>query len=248
MIATSLAQFNRYPFFLFLTYAKEARLDLEKNEIHTVIEEEEFNETTKQVETFTIDRMSRIVPVPVWQVVLMKYMPIVFLLYWSNFPNSKIEFYVALISLAYFSAFVSLFNYNRTLAKYIGILSIVLLYFVRFKLNANAIHLNWFIGYMMSYTMMFYIIYDVYKKRYLHYYNLLDLGGVKRIQLATRQKRPLLMVPFMRKMTGGKKAGVLHVNQGFNLGFDVFLRGYFVRIVKEINEESKADSDENSTL
>ena len=225
-----LAQFNRYPFFLFLTYKKEARLDLEKMEVHTVIEEEEYNEATKQMETVTINRMSRIEPVPTWQVVLMKYMPILFLLYWSNYPNSKNEFIVALISLVYFSAFVSLFNYNRTLAKYIGILSIVLLYFVRFKLNVSALHINWFIGYMMTYTMIFFIVYDVYKKQYLNYYTLIDLGGVKRIQLATRQKRPLLMVPFMRKMTGGKKTGVLHVNQGFNLGFNVFLKGFFVRM------------------
>ena len=232
-----LAQFNRYPFFLFLTYKKEARLDLEKNEIHTVIEEEEYNEATKQMETVTINRMSRIEPVPTWQVVLMKYIPIIFLLYWSNYPNSKNELIVALISLVYFSAFVSLFNYNRTLAKYIGILSIVLLYFVRFKLNVSAMNINWFLGYMITYTMAFYVIYDVYKKRYLHYYNLLDLGGVKHIQLATRQKRPLLMIPFMRKMTGGKKAGVLHVNQGFNLGFNVFVKGFFVRIVKELKEE-----------
>lgn len=237
MIATSLAQFNRYPFFLFLTHKKEAQLDLEKMEVHTVIEEEEYNEATKQMETVTINRMSRIEPVPTWQVVLMKYMPILFLLYWSNYPNSKVELYVALISLVYFSAFVSVYNYNRTLAKYIGILSIVLLYFVRFKLNVSAMNINWFLGYMMTYTMAFYVIYDVYKKRYLHYYNLLDLGGVKHIQLSTRQKRPLLMIPFMRKMTGGKKAGVLHVNQGFNLGFNVFFKGFFVRIVKELKEE-----------
>lgn len=237
MITTNLAQFNRYTFFLFLTYKKEARLDLEKMEVRTVIEEEEYNETTKQMETVTINRMSRIEPVPTWQVVLMKYIPILFLLYWSNYPNSKVELYVALISLLYFSAFVGVYNYNRTLAKYIGILSIVLLYFVRFKLNVSALHINWFIGYMMSYTMIFFIAYDVYKKQYLNYYTLIDLGGVKRIQLATRQKRPLLMIPFMRKMTGGKKTGVLHVNQGFNLGFNVFLRGYFVRIVKELKEE-----------
>ena len=241
MIVTSLAQFNRYPFFLFLTYKKEARLDLEKMEIHTVIEEEEYNEATKQMETVTINRMSRVEPVPTWQVVLMKYMPILFLLYWSNYPNSKNEFIVALISLVYFSTFVSLFNYNRTLAKYVGILSIVLLYFVRFKLNVSAMHINWFIGYMMSYTMIFFIVYDVYKKQYLNYYTLIDLGGVKRIQLATRQKRPLLIIPFMRKMTGGKKTGVLYVNQGFNLGFNVFLKGFFVRIVKEIKEVHNAN-------
>ncbi len=52
-----LAQFNRYPFFLFLTYKKEARLDLEKMEVHTVIEEEEYNEATKQMETVTINRV-----------------------------------------------------------------------------------------------------------------------------------------------------------------------------------------------
>lgn len=241
MSTAILAQFNKYPFFLFLTYSKEARLDLEKMEVHTVIEDQEYNSDTKQMETVAIKRMSRIEAVPTWQVVLMKYMPILFLLYWSNYPNSKAELYVALISLAYFSAFVGVFNYNRTLAKYIGILSIVALYFVRFKLHVNAIHINWFLGYFMTYTMAFYLIYDLYKKRYRNYYNLLDLGGTKRIQLATRQKRPLIMIPFMRKMTGGRKAGILHVNQGFNLGFNVFLRGYFVRIVKEIKEEVTAD-------
>ncbi len=241
MITIALAQFNKYPFFQFLTYSKEARLDLEKMEIHTVIEDEEYNPDTKKTETVTIERMSRIDPVPTWQVVLMKYAPILFLLYWSNYPNTIDELYVALISLGFFSAFVAVFNYNRTLAKYLGLLSIVALYFVRFKLHASALHVNWFLGYIMTYTMAFYLIYDVYKKRYRNYFNLLDLGGTHRVQLATRQKRPLIMIPFMRKMTGGRKAGILHVNQGFNIGFNVFLRGYFVRIVKEIKEEVKTD-------
>lgn len=62
MSTTILAQFNKYPFFLFLTYSKEARLDLEKMEVHTVIEDQEYNPDTKQMETVTIKRMSRIEP------------------------------------------------------------------------------------------------------------------------------------------------------------------------------------------
>lgn len=49
MSTAILAQFNKYPFFLFLTYSKEARLDLEKMEVHTVIVDQEYNPDTKRI-------------------------------------------------------------------------------------------------------------------------------------------------------------------------------------------------------
>lgn len=215
-----LAQFTKYPFFLFLTYKKEANLDSEKMELATDL------------------RSSRIEPVPIWQIAIMKYVPLLFLLYWSNKPNTLQELYVMLFAIVYVLGLFALWNWKEGVARIFGLVSIVAVYYILFKLKVPSYYIMWFIGFSMSFIVILYMIYDITNKRYKNYYKLLDLGGKKHIQLTTRQKRPLLMVPFMRKMTDGKKAGILHVNQGVNFGFNVFLTGYFVRIIEEIKEDT----------
>ena len=71
---------------------------------------------------------------------------------------------------------------------------------------------------------------------------MVDIGGIERIQIATRKPRPLILIPFMSKFSKTKREGIFYVNQGFNLGINVFLKGYFMRIVKEIKE---VDNNEN---
>lgn len=215
-----LAQFNTYPFFLFKTYSKEANIDLEKMEISTDLNH------------------SRLDPVPVWQVALMKYVPVLLMVALSNMPNSWIEAFIASIALISFIVFVYLWNLNTTLSKVAFIGLIVLAYFLHFKVGVNAVFMQWYLGYMFTSFLIYFVVNDIRKKKYRNYYLLVDLGGTKRIQITTRKKRPLIMVPFMSKLTKDKREGILYVTQGFNLGFNVFLKGYYVRIVKELKDET----------
>lgn len=212
-----LAQFNTYPFFLFKTYSKEAQVDLEKMEMNTDL------------------NGSRLDPVPVWQVALIKYVPVLLMVALSNMPNSWIEAFVATIALVSFLLFMYLWNLNTTLSKFAFVGLVIVVYFLHFKVGVNAVFIHWYLGYMLTSFLLYYVAYDIYKKQYKDYYLLVDIGGTQRIQIATRKKRPLVMIPFLSKFTKDKREGIFYVNQGFNLGFNVFLKGYFMRIVKELH-------------
>jgi hypothetical protein len=206
-----LIQVNKYPYFLFLTYKKEAKYDEQNQKVVTDI------------------KQSRLEKVPAWKIALLKYFPILLILYFSTIPKTQEQLLVFGATILYLSIFIALIEININLMKLYAVVTSIIAYYMLFKVGgAWAIWLNWFVGYFLTLALITYLIFDIVHKKYQGYYKLIDIDYEDRINLTKKAKRPLIPLPFSKN-----KRGLFKVSTGLNLGFGLRLNGYFIRILEK---------------
>jgi hypothetical protein len=208
-----LAQANKYPFILYLTYKRVAEFN-----------KEDLTLKTKRAKT-------KLQKISSWEMALQKYLPILFLLYFGKYPSTIEESIVFLITGVYVVGFYMTYNYNKNLFILYALITSSCAYYAMFMMDSKfTIYLNWSVGYAFTHLFLVYLIIDIALKRYQGYYKMLDLRGQHRWQILKRQKRPIIPfnLPFKRR-----QKGLFWTNMGFNLGFTFFLSGYYVRFIDD---------------
>lgn len=203
---------NKYPFFLWLT--KETKLDIDLN-----------NMTVKNKDN---EESSKIEKVSIFTIFFMKYLPIVFLLYWFNIPTTLLNIELCLIAAAItaLTTFVFL-KFPRYFSKFVIAVTICCLYLI-WTFENVALYLDYIMLQIVQLTMIFILIRDIlFKKGYKNYYHLMDKKLEARIDISKKHKRPLLpLVPWTN-------IGLFKVERGLNLGFNASIVGYYIRIEDE---------------
>ncbi|WP_044418508.1 hypothetical protein [Halarcobacter anaerophilus] len=203
---------NKYPYFLWLTKSMDYEVDLK----NMVVKDKETNEESKLEKT------------PFYTIFFMKYLPLFFILYWFNIPNSilnlKLFAVAAAITLITFLVFLKI---PKHFSKYIMLITAICLYLI-WTYNTIALYLDYIMLQMVQITVVVLLIRDILiKKAYRNYYHLEDKSLEAKVTLAKQHNRPIFPI------LPNSKKGLFKIKRGYNLGFNAKLNGYYIRIDDE---------------
>lgn len=196
---------NTYPFFLWLTRKSEATLDFDNMTV------------TSELGTSTIEEISFL------QVLIMKYLPILFMLVaGGNVPTSKDEFAVAGLALIITVVSTLVFIKLPKLFKSYIVLCIFIIYYILWEHMSFAAYVDMAILYLVEITLVTMVIMEFTVDLNSTYYVLKDMKKVTTIHPSKRQKRPLIKL---------FKWNFIHVNTGFDSSIEYTIGGYYLKVV-----------------
>lgn len=193
---------NKYPFFLWLTQKREDfKLDLTNQKIVS----DELGE-------------SSIKKVPLFLVLLMKYLPMVILLPFFYYPKSLFELFLFGGVLIVTTALFLLFQYQLIFKAVLLGICVMNFYFV-LTIEDYAVSLDTAITFFVEQVIFGVFLVDIFLfKGYKNWYYLESFKNEINIKFTQRKERKFL---FFKKETG------------FNSSKKVYLKGYFLRIEDE---------------
>lgn len=196
---------NKYPFWMFWTYKTEVEIDT-KSQI---------------VQSTNVDKKSYYKKVKPIEVIALKYLPALLLLFLMRIPNSLIDLFILIIALliSMLSVFVHQ-KYHGAFKTYS--ISMILLSLIIFMMVSGAgRYLNLFINYIITIYIIAFIAYDYYIHDYKNYYYLIDVENIGKVTLAKKKEQTLFKIPFFKKyLINNKKVG-------FDLMFHYRFGGYY---------------------
>ncbi|WP_419774108.1 hypothetical protein [Halarcobacter sp.] len=198
---------NKYPYLLWLHYRKELEVDLENQKVKSNVAESK----TKKIDD--------------WKIFLMKYIPFILILFVGVYPQNMIElkvFAIALFVVAISS--IILVKFLNHFKKYLILITLIG-YYVIFTNSENIELIDLFSIYTAEIIIVIVLIRDIYLKKYTNYYSLIDIKKINKVNIAKKHERPL--IPIWRKK------GFFKIKRGFNIGFNLSIGGYFMRIENE---------------
>lgn len=193
---------NKYPFFLWLTQKREDfKLDLTNQKIVS-------NELGE----------SSIKKVPLFLVLLMKYLPMVILLPFFYYPKSLFELFLFGGVLIVTTALFLIFQYQLIFKAVLLGICVMNFYFV-LTIEDYAVSLDTAITFFVEQVIFGVFLVDIFLfKGYKNWYYLESFKNEINIKFTQRKERKFL---FFKKETG------------FNSSKKVYLKGYFLRIEDE---------------
>lgn len=197
-----IAKINKLPFFLWQSSILDDCL-ISENLNKIIIDERKFN-------------LVKVNPILIF---ILKYLPVLFLFYYTfniNFEVIKTSYQYVLIAISIFV--VSSYFFNRYLKYfhiYLFILAIInAILVLKFDL---AFELEFIMTYLYFISIIGIVLIDILQENYKKYYYLDNYVNETKINLAKKHKKRFL---FKNR------------NMGFNLSFKVPIKGYFIRIDK----------------
>ena len=194
---------NKIPFFLWLTQRRD---DLTLDLVNQKVISKELGESSIQ-------------KVPIFLIVLMKYVPFVLLSYFFFIPRNLFE-----VGLMFIALFLALFLF--ALVKYELIFKSIILtfcvvsFYLIFKYDSYAVHLSTALTLFVQIVLVLILLYDIlYLKGYKNWYFLSSFKLPIDIKVAEKKEKKLLF--FWKK------------NIGFNVKRQVYLAGYFLKVENE---------------
>lgn len=200
---------NKYPYLLWLHYRKELEVDLENQKVKS-----EYTE-------------SKIKNVANWKIFLMKYLPFLIILFFGVYPQNLVElkvFAIALFVVAISS--IILVKFLKHFKKYL-ILVTLFGYYIIFTNTEHIQLIDMFSLFIAEIIIVIVLIRDIYLKKYTNYYYLSDIKKINKITVAKKHERPLIPLWFGSK-------GLFKIKRGFNIGFNLSIGGYYMRIENEV--------------
>ena len=193
---------NKYPFFLWLTQKRE---DFELDLTNQKIVSNELGE-------------SSIKKVPLFLVLLMKYLPMVILLPFFYYPKSLFELFLFGGVLIVTTALFLIFQYQLIFKAVLLGICVMNFYFV-LTIEDYAVSLDTAITFFVEQVIFGVFLVDIFLfKGYKNWYYLESFKNEINIKFTQRKERKFL---FFKKETG------------FNSSKKVYLKGYFLRIEDE---------------
>lgn len=201
---------NKFPFFLWVTEKKgDLKVDLKNLKV-----------------TSEVMGNSNLKPVPIYIIVLMKYLPLTLLFINFYLPQNKQEVIIFFLILLIAVFFAFMMEFVTALKIIIIIFCVVNFYFV-FNYENYAVITDTAITFFVEITLILAILFDVfYLKGYKNWYYLESFSNEISIKFAQKKEKPL--VKFL-------KWGFFKKETGFNVTKKIALTGFFVRISNENN-------------
>ena len=196
---------NKYPFFLWLTQNRE---DLTLDFKNLKVSSDELGESSLK-------------KVPIYLIVLIKYLPFLLVLPYFYYPNNKSDL------LPFIGAFVvvisMLFVYLKTnliFSKIYVITVFIINAVLIFVINDYAVSLDIGLTFFAEILLFLILTFDIfYFKGYKNWYFLESFKNEIDIKFSQKRERKFLL--FLKPKTG------------FNVSKRVFIKGYFLRIENE---------------
>lgn len=197
---------NKYPFFLWFTQRREDLIL--SNDKNSVSSEELGNSQIKRVPSYII--------------ILLKYVPFLFIIPYFYFPKYDSDWTPFIASLIIVPIMFAIYRFNLNLLKVaILFLCVVNIYLV-FTIDRYAVSLDIAITFFMELSIIGMILFDIFLfKGYKNWYYLQDFKNEINIKVAQRKEKKFLL--FFKKETG------------INASKKVYVKGYFLRIEDEKN-------------
>lgn len=192
---------NKYPFWLFWTYDTKVELD----------------EINYLVKSTNIDKKSHYIKAKNWEILALKYIPVLILLFVVRIPKSLQDAVILLAALVLSGLSVYVYNkfygfFKTYLVSTIITMLIIFLYF-----NGIGRYLNILISYLFTIYIIVFLIYDYLTKDFRKYYYLADVQNIGKIIVAKKTKQNVFKIPFFKKYLINNK----------NIGLDLFLNYRF---------------------
>jgi hypothetical protein len=194
---------NKYPFLLWLTQEREdLKVDLVNNKVYS----DELGQST-------------IKKVPITLIVIMKYLPLVFLSSFFFIPRNLFEVGLAIFALIFIGIFYLLLNYDLIL-KGVIIAFCAMNFYLVFALEDYASYLSTALTLFTELLMISIVLYDIFiTKGYKNWYFLESFKKEVNVKFAQKSEKKYLL--FKKR------------NVGFNVARTVYIKGYFLRIDNE---------------
>lgn len=194
---------NNYPFFLWLTQKREDfKLDLTNQKIVS----DELGE-------------SSIKKVPLFLVLLLKYVPFLFLPFFMYYPKYSDDWIPFAVACVIVPILFLIYSFNSTLLKFVLLIICLINFYLVFTIEDYAVGLDIGITFFVELTLIGMFLVDIFLfKGYKNWYYLESFRNEINIKFTQRKERKFL---FFKKETG------------FNSSKKVYLKGYFLRIEDE---------------
>jgi hypothetical protein len=199
---------NKYPFFLWLTQSRESREDLKLDFKNLKVSSDELGESSLK-------------KVPMYLVILMKYLPFLILIPFLYYPNSKADLmpFIGALVVVISMLFVYL-KTNLIFFKVYVITVFIINAVLIFLINDYAVSLDIGLTFFAQILLFLILTFDIfYFKGYKNWYFLESFKNEIDIKFSQKRERKFLF--FLKPKTG------------FNVSKRVFIKGYFLRIENE---------------
>lgn len=192
---------NKYPFFLWLTQERDdLKVDFANNKVYSDVGQ------------------SSIKRVPLFLIILMKYMPLAFLSYFFFIPRNLFEVGLAFISFGFIVILYYLINYEWVFKGVILAFCVMNFYFV-FAIDDYASHLSTALTLFTELLLISLVAHDIFvSKGYKNWYFLESFRNEVNVTFSQKKERKFL---FFKR------------NIGLNLKKQFTVKGYFLRIDNE---------------
>lgn len=196
---------NKYPFFLWLTQSRE---DLVLDFKNLKVSSDELGESSLK-------------KVPIYLIVLIKYLPFLLFLPYFYYPNNKSDLLpflgalLVVVSMLFVYLKTNLFFF-KTYVITVFIINAVLI----FLINDYAVYLDISLTFFAEILLFSVLVFDIFiLKAYKNWYFLESFKNEIDIKFSQKRERKFLF--FLKPKTG------------FNVSKRVFIKGYFLRIENE---------------
>lgn len=196
---------NKYPFFLWLTQSRE---DLVLDFKNLKVSNDELGESSLK-------------KVPIYLIVLIKYLPFLLVLPYFYYPSNKSDLlpFIGALSVVVSMLFVYLKTnlfFFKTYVITVFIINAVLI----FLINDYAVYLDISLTFFAEILLFSVLVFDIFiLKAYKNWYFLESFKNEIDIKFSQKRERKFLF--FLKPKTG------------FNVSKRVFIKGYFLRIENE---------------